>query len=54
MSVPVARRGESKAEYVNSAYDLHVMTIKLCLKMDKRLTFFLGQPIDVYKRQAQT
>ena len=45
MSVPISRREQSKAEFVNTAYDLHVLTIKLCTKMDKRLTFFLGQPI---------
>ena len=45
MSVPISKREESKAEFVNTAYDLHVLTIKLCTKMDKRLTFFLGQQI---------
>ena len=45
MSVPVSRREESKAEFVNTAYDLHVLTIKLCLKMDKRMTFFLAQDL---------
>ncbi len=45
MSVPVAKRNPSTAEFVNSAYDLHIMTIRLCLKMDKRITFFLAQDI---------
>ncbi len=45
MSVPGSQRGESKAEFLNSAYDLHVMTIKLCMKMDKRLTLLLKQEI---------
>lgn len=51
MSVPVSRRGESKAEFVNAAYDLHVMTIRLCMKMEKRLTFFLAQ--DISRKAAE-
>lgn len=45
MSVPESQRGTSKAEFLNSAYDLHVMTIKLCMKMDKRLTLLLKKDL---------
>ena len=40
MSVLKAMRKESKVEYVDNALKLQVQTIKICLKIPKRYTFF--------------
>ena len=45
MSVPKSKRDESKFEVVNNALDLYKFTLSLCLKMPKRYTFLVLQPI---------
>lgn len=54
MSVPQWRRSESKMEYVKGAMDLVKYTTQKCLKLPKRLTFFISTDLvkisqDIYK-----
>ena len=42
MSVPTWRRKESKLEYVNTARELVKYTTARCLKLPKRITFFIS------------
>ena len=54
MGVPVWRRSESRMEYVKVAVDLVKYTTQKCLKLPKRLTFFISTDIvktaqDIYK-----
>lgn len=45
MSVPKTRRGESGAQFVDTARELEIFTLQQCMKFPKRITFFLSQPI---------
>ena len=45
MSVPKSKRGESGYEVVNTAGDLYNKTIQICLKLPKRYTYLVLQPI---------
>lgn len=45
MSVPKSKREESKFEVVSNALDLYKFTLNLCLKMPRRYTFLVLQPI---------
>lgn len=54
MSVPQWCRSESKMEYVKGAMDLVKYTTQKCLKLPKRLTFFISTDLvkisqDIYK-----
>lgn len=54
MSVIVAKRKQSRLEYVSTSSDLLKYTIQKCLKLPKRLTFFITTKIvdtahDIYK-----
>lgn len=54
MSVIVAKRKRSRLEYVSTSSDLLKYTIQRCLKLPKRLTFFITTKIvdtahDIYK-----
>lgn len=42
MSVPTWKRKESKLEYVNTARELVKYTTARCLKLPKRITFFIS------------
>lgn len=45
MSVPKSERGQSAYEVVNTAGKLYKMTVDLCIKLPKRYTFLVLQPI---------
>lgn len=45
MSVLKSQRGQSGVQFLDTAYDLHVMSIRNCLKIPKRLTFYLSTNI---------
>lgn len=45
MSVLKSQRGESLIKFLDNAYDLEVHTIKCCMKLPKRMTFFVGTEI---------
>ena len=45
MSVIVAKRKRSRLEYVSTSSDLLKYTIQRCLKLPKRLTFFITTKI---------
>lgn len=45
MSVLKSQRGESSIKFLDNAYDLEVHTIKCCMKLPKRMTFFIGTEI---------
>lgn len=45
MSVLKSQRGESLIKFLDNAYDLEVHTIKCCMKLPKRMTFFIGTEI---------
>lgn len=42
MSVLKKDRGVSSMQFVDTAYDLDLFTIRCCVKLPKRLTFYLG------------
>lgn len=42
MSVPVRERGESPVEFLDLARKIRVETLRYCLKLPKRLTFYMG------------
>lgn len=45
MSVLKTNRGESGAQFLDTAKDLHVFTMRTCVKFPKRYTFFITQDI---------
>lgn len=45
MSVPRSKRGESEMQFLHSARELAVYTIKKCVGLPKRYTFFLLLPM---------
>lgn len=45
MSVPKAKRDESKVEFLYQARQLQLYTIRKCVGFPKRYTFYVGQPI---------
>lgn len=45
MSVIKAKRGESGVQFLETARQLQIFTIKQCLKIPKRYTFYLGTRI---------
>lgn len=45
MSVIKSKRQESKMEFIHNARSLQIYTIKTCVKLPKRYTFYLSQPI---------
>lgn len=42
MSVLKSQRSESSVKFLDVAYDLEVHTLKCCMKLPKRMTFFLA------------
>lgn len=42
MSVLKSKRKESAIKFLDTAYDLDLHTIKCCMKLPKRYTFFIG------------
>lgn len=42
MSVLKSKRAESSIKFLDTAYDLELHTIKCCMKLPKRYTFFIG------------
>lgn len=45
MSVPKGKRGESDVEFLRTARELQLYTIKKCVGFPKRYTFYVSQPI---------
>jgi len=45
MSVVKSKRGESTAEFVNTARELNIYSIQRCVSFPKRYTFYIGQEI---------
>ena len=45
MSVPSGKRGESEMEFIHTARELQIHTIRKCVGFPKRYTFYIGQPI---------
>lgn len=45
MAVPKSRRGESEMEFVYTARQLELYTIRKCVGFPKRYTFYLSQPL---------
>lgn len=45
MTVVKSKRGESKMEFLHTARELQIYTIKKCASFPKRYTFYLSQPI---------
>lgn len=45
MSVVKSKRGESDMEFVHTARELQIYTIKKCVGFPKRYTFYVSQPI---------
>ena len=45
MSVVRSKRGESDMEFVHTARELQIYTIKKCISFPKRYTFYISQPI---------
>ena len=42
MSVLKSQRKESSIKFLDTAYDLELHTLKCCMKLPKRYTFFIG------------
>ena len=42
MSVLKSQRKESNIKFLDTAYDLELHTLKCCMKLPKRYTFFIG------------
>lgn len=42
MSVLKSQRKESGIKFLDTAYDLELHTLKCCMKLPKRYTFFIG------------
>ena len=42
MSVLKSKRQESSIKFLDTAYDLELHTLKCCMKLPKRYTFFIG------------
>lgn len=45
MSVPRSKRATSEMEFVHTARELQIYTIKKCVNFPKRYTFYINQPI---------
>lgn len=45
MSVPKSQRGDSEVEFIYAARQLELYTIRKCINMPKRYTFYLSQPL---------
>jgi hypothetical protein len=45
MSVVKSKRGESDMEFIHTARELQIYTIKKCAAFPKRYTFYINQPI---------
>lgn len=45
MSVPRSKRATSEMEFVHTARELQIYTIKKCVNFPKRYTFYISQPI---------
>lgn len=45
MSVVRSRRGESEVEFLHTARELEMYSIRKCVNFPKRFTFYLSQPI---------
>lgn len=45
MSVIKSKRSESNMEFVHTARELQIYTIRKCVNFPKRYTFYVGQPI---------
>lgn len=45
MSVPKSERGESEVEFVHTARELYIHTIRKCVGFPKRYTFYVSQPL---------
>lgn len=45
MSVIKSKRGESEMEFIHTARELEIYTIKKCIGFPKRYTFYLAKPI---------
>ena len=45
MSVIRSKRSESEMEFIHTARELHMHTIRKCVGFPKRYTFYVGQPI---------
>lgn len=45
MSVPKSQRGESEMEFIYTARQLELYTIRKCVSFPKRYTFYISQPL---------
>lgn len=45
MSVPKSQRGDSEMEFIYAARQLEIYTIRKCVGMPKRYTFYIAQPL---------
>lgn len=45
MSVVKGKRAESEVEFIHTARELQIYTIKKCISFPKRYTFYISQPI---------
>ena len=45
MSVVKSKRGESDMEFIHTARELQIYTIRKCVKLPKRYTFYVSQPL---------
>lgn len=45
MSVVKSKRKESSIEFIHTARELQIYTLKKCVGFPKKYTFYLGQPI---------
>lgn len=45
MSVPKSRRGDSEMEFIYAARQLELYTIRKCVGLPKRYTFYISQPL---------
>lgn len=45
MSVVKSKRGESEVEFIHTARELEIFTMRQCVNFPKRYTFYLSQPI---------
>lgn len=45
MSVPQGKRGESEMEFLRTARELQIYSIRKCVAFPKRYTFYVSQPL---------
>lgn len=45
MSVPKNKRGESSVQFLDTAHQLHIYTVKQCTSLPKRYTFYGAQKL---------